>query len=585
MARRSVVLLVALLAAALPILLANQPYYAGLAAYACVMALFGLSVNLVTGYLGLISFGHSAFFGLGSYGAGLLAVKLGLPLWPAMLLAPVAGFLAGALIGYATARLDGAYFAIATLTAAEILRLVVQNWTGLTRGPLGLILRKPKIAALENIGFTFHQYYLVAALLLLGLTIFVMRRLLDSPSGRGWQVIRDSAPLAESIGISVLRGRVVATALSGGFAALAGALLVPRTLVLTPELFAPTLSATGLLIVVLGGRGTLAGPVLGGIIFATLPEALRFIDVYRIAIFALILLLVVRLRPDGLAALFGLQRPAAVPTRPAAAQPLRFDPAPDLEVKAMGRRFGGLVAVEDVSFTLRSGAMVGLIGPNGAGKTTCLSMISGFLPVSAGSIRFGETTIGGTAPSRCVAAGLVRTFQQAAICGSRTVFDNVLAAAATGDRDGVKSAILRGPAWHRREATRIARAWACLDAVDLSARAGALAGSLPYGEQKMLSIAVALATRPKLLMLDEPAAGLNHTEANRLADLLRGLRDQGLTILLVDHNLRMMMALCDRILVLDRGRLIADGSAAEIQANPKVIEAYLGPHDAEVAHA
>ena len=484
----------------------------------------------------------------------------------------------GDFVGFASVRLGGAYFAIATLTTAEILRLVASNWIDLTRGPLGLIVRRPRLSGLESLGLSFHQYYLLAALLGLGLAVFIVHRLLDSPTGRAWKVIRESNDLAESIGIRTVRERVVAIAISGGLAGFAGVLFIPRTLVLTPDLFNPMFSATGLLIAILGGKGTLIGPLLGGAIFAALPETLRFVDEYRIAIFALILLVVIRIQPGGLAALLRLSTPFRTPPRPAGAGAgdLSFERSPVLDVRGLTKRFGGLTAVEDVSLKIEPGELVGIIGPNGAGKTTCLSLISGFTRPTSGSVLYGEHEVSDAAPSVLVAAGLARTFQQAALCASQTVFENVLAAASAAEPERVLPSVLRTGGWRRRESGRIARAWDCLALVGMTDRADEIAGSLPYGDQKLLAIAVSLATRPRLLMLDEPAAGLNHTEANRLAALLRDLRNRGLTVVVVDHNLRMMMALCDRIVVLDRGRLIAQGTPTQVQADQAVIDAYLG---------
>lgn len=584
------VLLVAAVCIALPFAFAGNAYYSGLAAYAAILALFGLSVNLTVGYLGYVSFGHAAFFGLGAYAAGLLVTKLGFNFWLALVLAPLPAATLGALVGFASARVGGAYFAIATLTTAEILRLVAANWIDLTRGPLGLIVPRPRIPALEGLGLSFHQYYLAFCLIALAVAVEIVRRLINSPVGRSWTTIRESSALAESLGMPALRQRVINIALSGALAGLAGALFVPRTLVLTPDLFSPTLSATGLLIAILGGKATLIGPLLGGLTFAILPEALRFIDEYRIAIFAVVLLLVVRLQPNGLVAMLPwFRRKAQAPVPEAeggTAAPIRFSPADTLVVSNLTRRFGGLTAVDDVSLTLKPGELVGIIGPNGAGKTTCLSLMSGFLEPTNGQVRFGETEIAGRVPYTAAQSGLVRTFQQTALTPHTTVYENVLSATYASIPETFWSSLFQTPSYRERERQRSSLARACIDLVGLGARASNEAGSLPYGEQKMLSIAAALATRPRLLLLDEPAAGLNHTEANQLSSLLRRLREFGLTIAVIDHNLRMMMALCDRIVVLDRGKLLAAGSPSEVSRNPEVVKAYLGPgRKKEDAHA
>ncbi|CAO3428041.1 branched-chain amino acid ABC transporter ATP-binding protein/permease [Azospirillum endophyticum] len=580
----------ALLAAVAILVPLSPSYYAGLATYAVVLALFGLSVNLTVGYLGYISFGHAMFFGLGAYTAGLLTVKLGVNFWLAAALATLPGAALGALVGFASLRVGGAYFAIATLTTAEIFRLIALNWIELTRGPLGIVVPRPRIGWLDVTGVTFQHYYLLIAMAVLGMALLAIRRLIASPYGRAWQTIREAPNLAESVGISTLRLRVLNVALSGGLAALAGALLVPKILVLSPDLFAVTLSATGLLAVILGGRATLAGPVIGGIIFAVLPESLRVIDDYRLAVFALLLLIAIRVQPDGIMALIHRFRPVsevvpAVATVPPAASHAMGDGA--LGIEGVSKRFGGLQAVADVSFAVRSHELVGLIGPNGAGKTTCLSLISGFQPPSDGRVTFAGKAITGLAPHAVAALGLIRTFQQTTVCATRSAYQNVLAGTHLQSSESLLTSLLRTRGYREREAARAAQALRCLALVGLTGRAATPAGALAYGEQRMLSIAVALAARPRTLLLDEPAAGLNHTEAARLADLLRRLRDDGLTVVIIDHNLRMMMALCDRIVVLHHGRKLAEGAPAAVTADPDVVRAYLGDRAAatEVHHA
>lgn len=552
-------------------------YYAGLATYAAVLALLGLSVNVTLGYLGLISFGHAAFFGLGAYTAGLLSVNLGFNYWAAVPLAIVPGAVLGVFVGFASLRLAGPYFAIATLATAEILRLVALNWVSLTRGPLGIVVPRPRIGALDATGLTFAQYHLMICLIVVALVLLVLKRLVDSPYGRAWFALRDQPNLAESVGIAGLKYRILAIGISGGIAALAGALLVPKILVLSPDLFGLSQSSTGLLAAILGGRGMLLGPVVGGIIFAILPETLRFVDEYRIAIFALILLLVVRLRPEGLLSLLPTRSPARdAREETGTAIPVAAQNRRSLTIEGLSRSFGGLKAVQEVSFSIAPGEIVGIIGPNGAGKTTSLSLISGFVAPTSGSVIYGSRQIGGLPPHRIASLGLVRTFQHTALCPDLSAFENVMIASHLLFKETFFAALFRTGSFIGRERARAAWAAACLDKVGLSARAGEPAGTMAYGEQRMLSIAVAIAARPDILFLDEPAAGLNHTEALQLADLLRKLRDDGLTLAVVDHNLRMLMSFCDRLIVLHHGRKLAEGDPVAVRSMPDVVKAYLG---------
>jgi len=299
--------------------LVSSPYYAGLLAYAGVLVVFAISVNFVFGFLGYVTFGQAAFLGLGAYTAGLLATKLGWNYWMTLPLAllPAAGL--GALVGFASLRLGGAYFAIASLTVAEILRLVAANWIDLTRGPLGVVVTAPPFPGATWLGMRPMAAYLAVTLILACGCLFLVLRLKQTPYGRAWLAIRQSLPLAEAIGVPTLRYRVATVALSGALAALAGFLLVPKIFVLTPDLFSPTYSAIGLLAVILGGRGTVFGPVIGGLAFAMIPELLRVVDDIRMVVFAGLLLIIVRVWPGGfVSAVARLLRSEAAVAKPAA---------------------------------------------------------------------------------------------------------------------------------------------------------------------------------------------------------------------------------------------------------------------------
>lgn len=571
--------------------LVTSPYYGGLILHAATLGLLAVSVNIVFGYLGYVSFGHAAFFGLGAYSAGLLATKLGLNYWAGLPLAVLPGVLLGMLVGVASLRLGGAYFAIATLTVAEILRLLAANWIDLTRGPLGVVVLPPPLPGVQWLGLTPQAGVLALALALAAFVLFILSNLLKSPYGRAWMAIKQSLPLAESIGIPTLRYRVAAIGLSGGIAALAGGLFVPKIFVLTPDLFGTGYSATALLAVVLGGRGSLFGPMLGGAAFAWLPEGLRSIEHVRITVFAALLLLTVRLAPGGVASLFrrtARAKPASKLPPQAVARPPKVARASDrvlLKVDGLSKSFGGLQALQNVSFELRQGEVIGLIGPNGAGKTTCLSLVAGALAPTAGTITFDGASIVGEASHAIAQRGVARTFQATTLFSDLTVRANVLVATHLLAVEGALSAIFRLAGFRSREAEREAFAASVLQRVGLDARADEIAGALSYGEQRLLAIALALASDPVLLLLDEPAAGLNHSEATELVRLLHKLRDEGVSILIIDHNLKMMMSLCDRIVVLHHGENLAQGRPLEVRQNPDVIRAYLGGADAEAADA
>jgi len=572
--------------------LATAPYVADVLSYAVVLALFSLAVGLTFGQLGYVSFGHAAFLGVGAYAVGLLVTRGGLDYWSAVPLALLPGAALGALVGLASVRLGGAYFAIATLTLAEMLRLVATNWMDVTRGPLGIMVMVQPMAWTERLGWSGQQGYLFVLLATLGLALLLLARLRAGPLGRAWTFVREAPALAESVGIPTLRARVINIALSGALASLAGGLLVPKALVLSPDLFGVQHSAAGLLAVILGGKATLIGPVIGGIAFGVLPEMLRAIDEYRLGLFALMLLVVVRLLPEGFVSLLPRwRRPAtsggaatvaaalpamAVVEASDARSEAQAVGAPIVTVRGVGRRFGGLIAVDGVDMQIGSGELLGIIGPNGAGKTTLLSMLGGFMATSTGEIRLAGEAIDAGAPNRVARRGLVRTFQQTAHCASLSAFDNVLFASYLLHRERPWAGLVRTPAFEARERERRENAARCLAAVGLADRADAVAGTLPYGEQKLLGVAVALATRPRVLLLDEPAAGLNHTEGMRLAAVLQRVRADGCTIAIIDHNLPLLMSICDRMVVLQQGRKIAEGTPAAIAVHPEVLRAYLG---------
>ncbi len=561
-------------------------YYLDVLSTAAVLAILALSVAVVFGRLGYPTFGHAAFFGLGAYFIGLLVALAGLNFWMIVPLAIVPGAILGVLVGFAAARLAGAYFAISTLVVAQLLGLVASDWQDLTRGPMGTMVNAGAPPWRGLFGWSSLQAYLALLIVALTITIVLVRNLFRSPVGRAWIAIREAPDLAEAIGIASKRLRVVNVTISGAIAALAGALFVPKIFVISPDLFGINYSATAILAVILGGKATVLGPVIGGFIFAILPEAFRPLGDWNFGAFALIMLISVLMLPGGLVSIperLGWRRARPARTRtdlpdpaPLALRTAGTPGSPALVAHSVTKSFGGVRAVQDISLTVAAGEIVGLIGPNGAGKTTLFNMLTGFQSIDAGRVAAFGTDVVALPSHRIAELGLVRTFQQTALMGPQTVLENALAGAHLVEPSSFWASLIRTPGHLRRETRRLAIALGCLREVGLMDRLDETAGSLPYGEQKLLGVAVALAASPRILLLDEPAAGLNPAEAQRLATALSDLRKKGLTLVVVDHNLPMLMTIADRIVVIHHGVKIAEGTPADITANREVVAAYLG---------
>jgi branched-chain amino acid transport system permease protein len=547
--------------------------------FIAINAIFAYSFYAVL-VAGQLSLGQAGFAAVGGFTAAALAPSPSdIGDLPALLVAVVIGMVVGALaavvLGLPTMHLRGVFLAIATLGFAEAVRILLINaeWTG---GANGMSVPKVVTPAM--------------AWVCLALVAYWFWRQGPSSYGRALAAIREDELAARAMGIDVGRHRLSAFVTAGAIAGLYGVLWAYYVRLLAPEDFSFTTAIDGLVMAVVGGSTVWLGPLLGGAFMTSVPEIMRAVGVeagwIRPFISSALLLVVIVFLPGGLASLL----PRLRVRTPAPGDGSVTELAPGRPVPAQGetivritggsKDYGGVHAVRGVDLTIASGEVVGLIGPNGAGKTTLVNMISGLVPSSSGTFEVLGTTPGRTAVHKVAQAGVSRTFQHSKLFPRLSALENVLVGAHVVSRPTFLRRLLWLPGARRDEAQVTAHAARCLARVGLGDRSGEDAGSLSYGDQRRLEIARALAAEPSLLILDEPAAGMNHVEADALSALIASLAAEGLTILLIEHNVGMVMKTCDRIVVLNFGEVIASGTPEEIINDPAVVEAYLGGDDA-----
>jgi branched-chain amino acid transport system permease protein len=563
----------ALLAAGLVALAATTPlngYALNILMQAATYAIAVIGLTVVLGLCGQINLAQAGFFGIGAYAVGLGTVDGGLNFWICLVIGLGLAVVLGAALGASTLRLGGHYLAMVTISFQQILTLVLTNWIPVTHGPDGVPnIRRPAL-------FADGQSYLALCVLVLAIVGWLVWHMPRTRLGRAMRAVRDNELAAGVSGIDIYRTKVAAFALGALLAGLGGGLFAGSFTYISPDQFSFAESIVFLTMALLGGVGSPVGAVIGTALLILIPEWLRFlkeIPGLYLAIYGLAVILIVVFMPDGIWGFLGDQvrrlrraRPGPAPAAELTLSQGEASGAPMLEVSELAKHFGGLKAVDAVSFTVARGGIHALIGPNGSGKTTTLNVLSGLYSPTGGTVRLAGQDVTRLPPHRRAAAGIGRTFQNIRLFRSMSALENVVIGAERPNN----------PLGASDRASLEARARAALAFVGLEGRAEEPISGFSYGHQRLIEIARALAGNPVLLLLDEPAAGLNSSEKNALTVLLRRMAAKGLTILIIDHDMTLVSDVASHVTVLNFGRRIADGVTATVLREPAVIQAYLG---------
>lgn len=564
----------------------SSPYYLLLLTFAAIYLLAAMGLNVLSGYAGIVSVAHGAMVCVGAYATAITTVKYGWNFWPAAALSVLVGMGFSALLALPALRLSSWYFVLITIAFTIAVTAMLNDLRDFTGGYGGIVgVPTPTLfgAKLEGRGL----FLLVCSLV--GVVAWCQSRIMNSRIGWALHSIREGAVRAQANGVSIHRMRLFAFVFSGALAGLAGAFYASAKVVVTPEDFSFDFSIFFLFVVVLGGPARLAGPLLGVLTFYVAPELLGSLKEYRMIVYGIGLLLFSVFLPEGLAGLLAtldqrLRRgggaasaraqAAAVAAQSRAAE--RSVQGAGLSVRGVVKNFGGVRALDDVSLMVRPGSIHAIVGPNGSGKTTLLNMISGFYAVDAGSMKLGDTELAGRSPTAVARMGVQRTFQTPKLLPGLSVLENTRFGGYARERATGAEIAFALPRASRESAALDAEALQLLSVVGMSRRASEEAALLPHGQQRLVEIARAMLGEPRLLLLDEPAAGLSLGELEEFGKLLKEMRRLGMTIVMVEHHIELVADIADSVTVLDQGRVLAEGTPDEVFRSAAVVSAYTG---------